>query len=103
MRWYNIIYYLRRFYREAEDGTVEYVWLYNQCAHFVADLDNAADESSKRRLELTIRHATMKNVSRHVHPRSHDDRRTQQKLPVFLYNSMPESKIIDEYKHKVLS
>jgi len=47
------------------------------------------------------RYIVMDNVSRHVQPRSHADRRKLQKLPIFLYNSAPERNVLDELKDKV--
>jgi len=70
----------------------------------LADLfDVKADESVKHQSELSEQCVVLSDVSRHVQPRSHADRRTLKKLPVFIYNSAPESGIIDEFKDKVYS
>jgi len=87
--------------READDGTVEYSGLYYRCSRILADLLYDGD-ASKRHLEFSKRYLVMNNVSRHVQPQADDDRRKLQKLPVFLYNSMPEISILEEFKDKVL-
>jgi len=63
-----------------------------------------ADDCVKRSLSLPKRHVVLKDISRHVAPRPtavYTDRSRLQMLPVFLYNSAPESDIIHELKEKV--
>lgn len=77
--------------------------LYYRCNRMLVEVLEA-DTPVVRPLSLPKRHIYLREVSRHTAPRPHDvseDRRRLQKLPLFLYNSAPEAKVIKEFKDKV--
>ena len=90
-------------WRSNDAGSWEFSELYYRCNRMLADLLNANDVVI-RPLLLPKRHIFFKETSRLNAPRPPvaDDRRRLQKLPVFLYNSAPESKeLLSEFKDKV--
>ena len=81
----------------------EFSDLHYQCNRILTEILDA-DGPMVRPLSLPSRRISIKEISRNIAPRPRDlteDRRRLQKLPVFLYNSAPESEIMDEFKDKV--
>jgi len=90
-------------FRLSEADTWEFTELHYRCNRILVDMFDAS-EPVVRPLSLPKRHIVFKKISRHISPRPQDvanDRRRLQKLPVCLYNSAPESEVIDELKEKV--
>ena len=92
-------------WRLNEAGSWEFSELYYRCNRMLVDMLNPGGPAL-RPLSLPKRHIQFKHISRNVAPRPHDvsdDRRRLQKLPIFLYNSAPESEILSELKDTVSS